>query len=510
MRDVSGPRPLAAAFALVVSAAALAGPAAPAEDPSVLVSRALRARDAHDDAAAIRLLEEAVAAEPRPEWLGLLAETLAWEKDFARSESVYRRALAAAPSSRDLALGLGRVLLWQARYAEGRALLAGLVARDPRDADALEALALGEYWSGDYRSAERDFRRVLALRPDSPDSKKSLEEIASASRSAWEVAAGGLTDDQPYRTLGFRARVSLFSDPLTRWDVAAGAQALRAPGAAVESGDAPWGRLGVETVVPSARLTVSGWVEALRAPDGATLGLWNATLRRALGAAGALSLVADRRETFATRASLADHPNVTRAGLSWSWEARKGASAGADVFLLRFFDGNRGVLASAWLLWPLAAAGGFRLSAGPALSVRDTDESRFVLASASSAPDPSSGYRYSYTGAYVPYWAPVDLREARVAAVLEGPLLPGFALRLNGDAGWARDAAGGFGPDAGTSPVPPAPYTFTYARSFHPWRASATLSLDLGAGARLEAGYAHETTVYYRSDAFHASVVGHF
>ena len=451
-----------------------------------------------------------MALEPRPEWLGLLAETLAWEKDFARAESVYRTALAASPDSRDLALGLGRVLLWQTRYAEGRALLAGLVARDPRDADALEALALGEYWSGDYRSAQRNFRRVLALRPDSLDTEKSLDGIASASRTTWEVVSGGLTDDQPFRALGLHARLSLFSDPLTRWDVSAGSQTLRAPGAADESTNTPWGRVGVETVVPSARLTLSGWVEALRAPDGVTLGLWDVTLRRAFGAAGALSLVADRHETFATRASIADHPNVTRAGLSWSWGARSRASAGADVFLLRYFDGNRGVAASAWMLWPLAGAGGFRLAAGPALSYRDTDESRFVLSNVSSTPDSSAGFRYSYTGAYVPYWTPIALREARVAVAVEGPVVRGLTARLSGDAGWAHDVAGGFGPDAGSSPVPPEPYTFTYGRSFHPWRASASLALDLGGGARLDAGYAHETTAYYRSDAFHASVVGHF
>ncbi|MFI5180829.1 MAG: tetratricopeptide repeat protein [Thermoanaerobaculia bacterium] len=474
------------------------------------VVRALRARDARDNATAIRLLEEAVALEPRPEWLGLLAETLAWEKQFLRAEGLYRRALAAAPGSRDLTLGLGRVLLWQGRYREARFLLEGLVTRDPRDADALEALALGAYWSGDYRTAARDFRRVLALRPDSPESKKSLDEIASASRSRWEVSSTAGSDDQPYRWLGLQAGVSVFSDPLTRWDVSIGTEALRAPDAAKERGDAPWARLGAEVVVPSIRLTVTGWLEALRAPDGVTLGLWGLSLRRPLGTAGTLSLIADRREALATRSSIADHPNVTRVGLTWNRESRSGWSAGAEVFRLRWFDGNDGVSAGAWVLVPIVSAGSFRLSAGPAFSYHDTDSSRFVLSGTSAAAMPEGGYRYTYTGEYVPYWTPLQLWDGRLAAVFEGDVLPRLTAQLHADAGWAHDQAVGFGPDTGTSPVPAYTYVFTYGRDFHPWRVAASLALDFGTGARVEVGYEHQTTVFYRSDAFHAFLVGRF
>lgn len=506
---MSGALCRASALAVFVSAAALAGAAGAAEDPSALVSRALRAREARDDATAVRLLEEAVARERRPEWLGILAETLAWEKDFARAEALYREALAASPGSRDLALGLGRVLLWEGRSAEARAVLAPLVARDPRDADALEAHAQAAYWSGDYRSARRDFARVLTLRPGSPVARKSLDEIASASRARWEVSAAGLSDDQPFRTAGLSARVSAFSDPLTRWDVSAGGQTLRAPDAVDESANAPWGRVGVETVFPSLRLTAAGWVEALRAPDRTTLGLWSASLKRTLGSAGSLAVAADRREIFATRAALADHPNVTRAGLAWSWESRAHASAGAEGFLLRYFDGNRGVSASAWALFPVFSAGAFRFSAGPALSYRDTDETRFAVAASTSTPD-AGFFRYAYTGAYVPYWTPLALAEGRIAAVLEGPVASGLTVRLSGDAGWAHDDAVGFGPDSGLSPAPGATYFFTYGRTFHPWRASVMLGFDLGGASRFEAGYRHETTAYYRSDAIHASVVGRF
>jgi tetratricopeptide (TPR) repeat protein len=498
------------AFALFVWVAALARAAAAAEEPSALISRALRAREARDFPAAIRLLEDAVAREPRPAWLGLLAETLAWEKQFPRAEALYRRALAGEPGSRDLSLGLGRVLLWEGRYADARAVLEPLVAQNAADADALEALGLAAYWSGDFRAAQRGFRRVLALRPSSPDARRYLDEIASASRATWEAGVGGTDDDQPFRSLRLATRVSLFSDPLTRWDVSAGTSLLEAPDAPDPRGDAPWVRVGGEVVFPSAHLTATGWLETLRAPDGASLGLWGLVLKTSLDRAGALSLAADRREILFTRASVADHPSLTRAGVVWAFGPRAGWSAGAEAFALRYFDGNRGVSLAAWALAPLAAFGSFRLSAGPAVSYRDTDETRFALVGTDASALPSGGYAYTYIGAYVPYWTPVGLREARVAAALDGTLAPGLTAGLRGDAGWAHDEAAGFGPDTGAGPAPAATYAFTYGRDFHPWRFAATLAWTAAGGTRLEIAYEHRTTVYYRSDALHASVVGHF
>ncbi len=511
MGNVPGLKPLSLALALVVSAVTPAPAAAAADAPASLVSRALAARDARDAPAAIRLLEEAVAKDPRPEWMGLLAETLAWEKQFARAEGLYRAALAKAPLSRDLALGLGRVLLWQGRYPEARGVLGGLVARAPGDADALEELALAAYWSGDWRAAEKEFRQVLVLRPASAVARKSLDEIAAASRARWDAGVAALTDDQPFRAYGLTAKVSLFSDPLTRWDVSGGGQELRAPDGAPSSGSSPWVRVGVEAGVPSLRLTLAGGLEALRAPDATTLALFDVSATRRFGPGASLKVFADRRALLATRSSLADHANVTRAGASFRWESASHAAAGADASYLSYFDGNRGVAASGWLLFPVVSARGFRLSLGPALSYRDTDETRFEPVSAAATPDPAGFTRYAWTGAYVPYWTPQRLEEARVAAVLEGPLGAGVTLRLSGDAGWARDEATGFGPDSGASPVPPSPYSFQYDRTFHPWRAAASLAVALGAsGTRLTLGWEHETTVYYRSDAFHAGLVGRF
>ena len=46
----------------------------------------LRAFDAGDYATAIRILREVVDVEPRPEWMGLLAETQAWGREFVQGQ----------------------------------------------------------------------------------------------------------------------------------------------------------------------------------------------------------------------------------------------------------------------------------------------------------------------------------------------------------------------------------------------------------------------------------------
>src|SRR5688572_12135879 len=88
------------------------------------------------------------------------AEQLAWDKKFAESEALYRTIIAKAPSRR-AQLGLARVVMWSGRYAEAVERFDVLLATNANDVDALDGRASAEYWSGDYRAASRDFRRVL-------------------------------------------------------------------------------------------------------------------------------------------------------------------------------------------------------------------------------------------------------------------------------------------------------------------------------------------------------------
>ncbi len=504
------PTGLALALLFCLAFFPCAAGAAPPETDEARAARALRAREAGDYPTAIRILQEVVEVEPRPAWLGLLAETLAWDKEFDEAERVYRGALKRVPGSRDLELGLARVLAWQGRYPEARLALSRLVDRSPDDVEARESLALVEYWSGDYRSAARDFRRVLRTRPDSAEARRGLAGIESTSAARYEVSTVFGSDDQPYRVGRFQAVGSAFSDPLTRWDGAVGSHVLRAAGQGDSNGVAPYARLGLETVIPSVRLTITPWIEALRFPDGRAEGLWGIALRHPLGPSGNVTVHASRQELLTVRSSLDDHPSVTSVGVAWDWKPPSGWLAQLEASRLRYFDANDGLSVNAFALAPLGSRSGFVLSAGPAVSFQDADESRFQLASTVSAPLPGGGFRYEYTGQYDPYWTPHRLWDVRLVAVVQGNVSRNLTAKVQADSGYARDRAVGFGPGTGSTAVPPAAFSFFFERAYHPWRVAASLALALTSGARLEVGYEHRATVFYTSDMLHATLGGRF
>src|SRR5687768_15283203 len=145
------------------------------------------------------------------------AERLAWEKRFAESEALYRQILASDPESTNARLGLARVVMWQGRYAEAVAMF-----DDLEGIEALEGRATAEYWSGDLRSAARDFRRVLAIDPNREFARTSLREIESTARPSQRITIGAVHDDQPLDAMRAEVAATFFSDPLTRWSVIGG------------------------------------------------------------------------------------------------------------------------------------------------------------------------------------------------------------------------------------------------------------------------------------------------
>ena len=108
------------------------------------------------------------------------AERLAWNKQFAESEALYRTIIAKQPSRR-ATVGLARVVMWQGRYDEAIGRFDELLRANARDVDALEGRATAAYWSGDFRSAARDFRRLLLECGPSSGSRSAARATISRS-----------------------------------------------------------------------------------------------------------------------------------------------------------------------------------------------------------------------------------------------------------------------------------------------------------------------------------------
>jgi Tetratricopeptide repeat len=416
------------------------------------------------------------------------AEQLAWDKQFAASEALYREILASEPRSREARLGLARVVMWQGRYAEAIRLF-----RELEGVDALEGKATAEYWSGDLRSAARDFRRVLELDPNREMARRSLEEIAAVSRPSQRVTFGGVSDDQPLDTIRGEVAATFFSDPLTRWTVTGGSYRMDASRRGETSGE----YVLVENETRLDEVTLGGALGAFTFPDG---------VRRPIGSANvryrSLSLRVDRREEIASATSLRTHAASTTTTLRWSHD--RNLVAAAEVSHRSYFDGNEARSLVAYAVAPLRKDE-WTFWAGASAAARDTDESRFAMTAVSSTLD-NGFFRYQYRGEYDPYWTPDDLREARAVVALERRFERG-GVKLHADGGYARDRGRAFGPDAGPAPFPAQTFTFAFDRDYRPWRAGLAAHFAVGPSLHLEAGVERGVTVDYRSTTFHAALV---
>ena len=363
------------------------------------------------------------------------ANELAWAKRFSEAEAIYRR----LPPSPRQQLGLARVVMWQGRYAEAIALFDRL-----EGVDALEGKAQAQYWSGDWRAAAGNFRRVLQLDPRREDSRRSLNEILAAARPSQRVTVGGVTDDQPLDLIRTEIAANLFSDPQTRWTVAIGRYAGDASGR--------FASIANETTIRG--LVVNGSLGVFTWPDGVRGPVGSASVRR-----GTLSARVERVPEIATVTSFDTHVASTLTALRW--ETSRRWLAAAEVNRRSYSDDNEGWTALAYAMAPLQR-NEWTFWAGGAFTARDTEESRF------------------FDGRYDPYWTPQDLVEARaVVAIQRGP------VKLHADGGWARD----------------------WGRRYRPWRAGLTANAPLARDFRIEGSIERSVTVDYRATTFYVSLV---
>src|SRR5712691_6143125 len=242
------------------------------------------------------------------------AQALAWEKHFEDAARIYVDVLREEPQSRDAALGLARVRLWEGRYREARQLFAQLLGRNRADADAAEGAATAAYWAGDFRTAQREFLEVIKAHPDRETARRSLDELRSASAAIETVDFGLIDDDQPFRSARTETRGSIFTDPLTRWDLSAGAYQVTSNAGGGHG--VPFALVGSETVLPSIRLTAALSLGVMRTPNGRTHVIGGASARGRLARNDSLSVAFSRREILSNATSL--YPFADVASIRWN------------------------------------------------------------------------------------------------------------------------------------------------------------------------------------------------
>ncbi|HSP35600.1 MAG TPA: tetratricopeptide repeat protein [Thermoanaerobaculia bacterium] len=427
------------------------------------------------------------------------AQQLAWDKHFAEAETIYRDVLARSPQSHEAAHGLAQVLLWEGSYRDARRRFIVLGDR--------EGAATAAYWKGDFRTAEREFATI-----DSPFARESLSAIRQTIRASDRFDVDALDDDQPYRAIRPSWTSSMFTDPLTRWDVTAGSNFLSAPRFEARR-QLPFVTIHNETVLPWQRLTLLATAGVMRFPDGSSHAVGSAGVRFRTSNASSIAALIDRRELLTNATAMRTHPIVTRRTIAWTRYADKSWMAGAEAGSLRYFDRNAGRYLQAYALMPVlrgapsaadaAGRGGTPLILiGASAAIRDTSQSRFYIESTSGSRASTGTFDYAYRGAYTPYWTPKHLREARAIA-----LITRGAWKLQLESGISHDQATAFGPASGLTPLPSFLYAFTFARTSHPARAALTYDHDLGLRYRVTCTAERNTTAFYAANSIHASLV---
>lgn len=419
------------------------------------------------------------------------AQELAWAKEFVAAEALYRAILIRQPDSREAQLGLARVVLWQERYAEASRMFRAI---QPADIETIEGLATAAYWSGDLREARRGFRHALTLDPQREFSRRSLGEIDAMMRSSQRLAVVVEEDDQPVDRIRIESEAVHFSDPLTRWSVLLGAYRMDAGLIGTRRGEL----LSIANETTWKALTVRASLGMLKFPDGARRPVGSLALRHR-----SLELRLEEREELAAATSLRTHATSRTTALRWDHD--KDWVAAAEVSHKRYFDDNEGFAAVLYGVAPVLRRGPVTVWAGAAAAARDTDESRFTVASVSSTRQ-GDLFRYSWRGEHSPYWSPRGLREARAVLAVEYRTSRG-SVKFHGDAGIARDQGRAFSPAAGSTPLPTSSIPFEFDRSYRPYRLGITVGHALVAGYRLEIAAERSVTIDYRSTILHASLV---
>jgi len=435
------------------------------------------------------------------------AQQLAWKKEFAAAEKAYRAVLRQFPDSRDAKFGLAQVLLWEGRYRDARRLFGDVLGRNSNDLEAAEGMATAAYWQGDFRTAQSEFGAIASAHPNRSFPRQALSEISSAERGDFRAQLDGVRDDQPYRIWRTIATVSSFSDPLTRWDVSAGAYHVNNPTRDARRTE-PFATVGNELVFPWQRLTLTTSSGVMRWPDGRTGAIGGVTLKRRLTGNTAIALTAEHRELLTNASSIATHAAVTRLIASWSRYAARSWLAGIEAGRHRYYDRNSGGYAQAYGLWPVANTARTTTWIGASAAARNTDETRFELDAVSSTRIGGRDFAYSYRGSYRGYWTPRDFREARAIVSVETAI--GIAdVKAQVERGVARDQARAFGPASGTTPLPSGIFSFDFNHTFHPYRLAAGVSVPIASDFRFECGIERNVTSFYAANAVRASLVRH-
>jgi hypothetical protein len=227
---------------------------------------------------------------------------------------------------------------------------------------------------------------------------------------------------------------------------------------------------------------------------------WTGRLGIGLRSKGGFILRArgERSQYLNTVASVSAPVMMETIGATLDWTNPRGWVAQAAASRDRFPDDNAILTGYVWMLAPIVRAAATEMHVGYAFTSQSADESRYAIVSAP-GPVPGPGFPSTTSGAYVPYYTPLDLRShSALASVV---LRPGSRITLKGGVGYgvARET-GESVQRRSAGPGQPATYVIVRApRTFSPWNARMSVDAALSELLTLTASGETMRTAFYQA-----------
>jgi tetratricopeptide (TPR) repeat protein len=188
---------------ILVGALPLTASAVVPANIEMTIAAARQAAHSDRNAESARLFEQAVAEDPgrRLELLPELSDQLTYSGKSSEAIPLYREALAAhtlqPEGERHVRLGLALALSWSHYLAQSLKVYGSVLARNPRDIEALLGSARVLSWEDQLRPSIREYKLVLAIDPNNLEARENIARVTSwrgRQREAQHLARAILAD----------------------------------------------------------------------------------------------------------------------------------------------------------------------------------------------------------------------------------------------------------------------------------------------------------------------------
>ncbi len=404
-------------------------------------------------------------------WLD--AQTQLWLNNNAKSDRLYRDALAKHPENDYLRLNYIHSLLEMGSLQKANNMLSDMesAGRDYSDQSVLRARQY--YYEGNYKEASAYLKRSYRDGTNNDEANALYDELAVANAPKVSLSSGYLSDNQPISYLMSTLKAEKYFNRFLDVYLSCDEYHFSNPSTA----DAPIVRLGDKLYFSKAGVRIDIGGGAYKFPVKNETGFTgNLSVNKKISPQFDLALGIEQSPYVDARASVDSNISVTRYSAMLNWHKR--SWLGQAAVLNGTFPGNNNVYAAyLWILAPIARFSFGQLLLGGSSSFSHSERNTYTQVNSVSEIVANYGTNPSVAGVYNPYFTPDSLFINSALLSLKLDLSKKVSININGDVGYGsaqnpylyldKDKAGNFIVAKGYATYYFVPYDATVSFSYH-------------------------------------------